>query len=265
MDEAEKHDLRFSQQISARYETLADENGPIYDSRRGLAGYYRYNPCRVERLSRSDEVTTGKPKIHESVLRRIEVGQDGYPPIAVPPDFDVVRINGEVLTFDDYLDQLAAKKRITRRKPLAAVKADFAKQREHTWNWVWWRRIAYYFTLVPTLFLLAFPMLWPIPSEPDDEAHRFFLIEAINSFTSGAIDLIALLLPGFTADWTDAYSSRPGMFLILVVPVALGLQWGGVLQQRMRDAMRAVWYNIPELNPRPDERDWAAKPAAPGH
>ena len=57
MSEAKKYKLRFSQKIWDAFRALADENGPIYDSRHGLAGYYRYNPRRIEKLTNTKEVT----------------------------------------------------------------------------------------------------------------------------------------------------------------------------------------------------------------
>jgi uncharacterized protein (DUF2235 family) len=93
MDGAEKAGLRFNRRICAEYAALGDENGVVHDSRGGVAGYYRYAPRRIDALakpqrkdpSRRRKVAIERVKIHESALRRIRVGQDGYAPISLPP------------------------------------------------------------------------------------------------------------------------------------------------------------------------------------
>jgi hypothetical protein len=83
-------------------------------------------------------------------------------------------------------------------------------------------------------------------------------------FASNVIDWTTILLPGFTTTWTDAFSSHPFKFLVLVFLTAVGLWQGGLLQQRVRDGMRSVWYSVRELNPRPQTLGWTAAPVPPG-
>ena len=138
--------IRFSQKIWDAFRALADENGPIYDSRHGLAGYYRYNPRRIEKLTNTKEVTVKRCKVHESVLRRIKIGQDGYAPFVLPPGFAVMGFDGSITDGAKYL------------QTEIDDKSQWAKQREHVWNWVWWRRVAYFATLFTTLALVAMPL-----------------------------------------------------------------------------------------------------------
>src|ERR1700712_2659848 len=63
MREAEKYGLRFQASIWDEQRALSDENGPLHDSRRGLAGYYRYNPRRIERLANTPLVAVGRIKV----------------------------------------------------------------------------------------------------------------------------------------------------------------------------------------------------------
>ncbi len=71
------------------YQEQADRNGRIYDSRAGLAMYYRYRPRKIEKLW-AQENSTGKPKIHESVLMRIKHDHTNYAPTAIPQNFETV-------------------------------------------------------------------------------------------------------------------------------------------------------------------------------
>ena len=220
--------IRFSQKSWDALRALGDENGPIYDSRHGLAGYYRYNPRRIEKLTSTKEVTVKRCKVHQSVLRRIKIGQDGYAPFVLPPGFAVMGIDGSITDAATYLTT-----------PIDD-KSPFVIQREHVWNWVWWRRVAYFGTLFTTLALIAMPLGWPAEG-------------ACNSklcFVSDVIDIVAAVLPGFTATWTDSFSSHPDVFLVLAALIWLGLYAGGVFEARVRDAMRPIWYNIPNTSPR---------------
>ena len=83
-----KMGLRYidSERIRAREE--ADVHARLYDSRSGLAAYFRYRPRQVERICA--ESCTGLAKIHESVLHRLDRATDGYAPTVIPMDFDVV-------------------------------------------------------------------------------------------------------------------------------------------------------------------------------
>ena len=65
--EAKRLGLRFSQDRLDKYIALADENGPITDSRHGLAGYYRYNPRRIDTITKTGMAQIPRTKIHESV------------------------------------------------------------------------------------------------------------------------------------------------------------------------------------------------------
>jgi uncharacterized protein (DUF2235 family) len=223
--------LRFSQKIWDAFRALADENGPIYDSRHGLAGYYRYNPRRIEKLTNTKEVTIKRCKIHESVLRRIKVGQDGYAPFVLPPGFAVMRFDGSITDGANYLQTGIDEK------------SQWVKQREHVWNWVWWRRIAYFGTLFATLALIAMPLLKPALPKGACSSKVCFLSDVIDS-------VAAAVLPGFMATWTDSFSSHPDVFLVLAALIWLGLWAGGVFEGYVRDAMRPIWYGIPKTSPR---------------
>ena len=239
MTEAKKYGLRFSQNIWDAFRALADENGVIYDSRHGLGGYYRYNPRRIENLTRKKEVAVERTKVHASVLRRVKVGQDGYVPFVLPPGFAVMEPGGAITGGDAYLATDVGEG------------SPFAVQREHVWNWVWWRRVAYFGTLFATLALLAMPVTRP------------GLVDAgcapLLCFVSDAVNVAASVLPAFATPWIESFSSHPGTFLVLAVVTVLGLRAGGALDACVRDAMRAIWYGIPKTSPRE-----IAPPAAPG-
>ena len=252
MDQAELNGLRLEPQIRDELKALADDNAPLYDSRHGLAGYYRYNPRRIEALVQRDRLRIGPVKVHESVLRRIQAGTDGYAPITLPPGFAVVTIAGDIVDGDTYLRGRTPGGGAAGGAPVPAAAAlapastawvgrdsSYGALREHVYNGVWWRRLAYFGTLGLTAALALMPLL-----QPGNGACSGWLC-----FLAAPIAALGKLLPGFAAPWTDAMASHPNRLLPLALAVALGLWLGGWLDQRLRDKMRRLWYAIPALQP----------------
>src|SRR5262249_42544160 len=113
MDRAEVYGLRLKSAERARLGLFASPFDKLNDSRKGVAGYYRYKPRKVEDLYRRDPYKPSivrdvshavralrkargardakspgaaaprapVPLIHESVFERIKTGIDGYAPI----------------------------------------------------------------------------------------------------------------------------------------------------------------------------------------
>ncbi len=81
IEQAEKRELHFNPQILQRFADEASPHGKMYDSRAGLATYYRYLPRRIDRLS----VGRSTPKIHISAcaLDRISYRAIAYAPTAI--------------------------------------------------------------------------------------------------------------------------------------------------------------------------------------
>jgi len=85
MDEAAQFGLRFDAALQAEYAARADPHGEQYDSRSGLAGYYRYGPRDMDSLCNDADhgVTIQRLQVHESVLERIRRWQVAYAPICI--------------------------------------------------------------------------------------------------------------------------------------------------------------------------------------
>ena len=74
----------------------ANVHGRIYNSRDGLAIYYRYHPRDIETLYKEKLKGNIRIKIHESVIDRMERRTSNYAPENLPLDFDVVDTSGAV-------------------------------------------------------------------------------------------------------------------------------------------------------------------------
>ena len=223
--EAQDSLLRFVASKLAEQEALGDENGPMNDSRRGLAGYYRYNPRRLVTLIKPRGIE--RPLIHESVLRRIRAGQDAYAPLVLPPEFDVLPLaGGSPINGAAYVEP--------------AKRAHFAAGLERAFNGVWRKRMLYFATLGFTLALLLLPL---VTSDTADAC-----VTALCAL-SPLIRGLDAVLPAAMAAWTAWYAAHPGAVLLLGPPIALGLWLGSVTQTAIFDATRRVWYSMLATTP----------------
>jgi hypothetical protein len=208
--------LRFIDQTLADQRSLSDENGPMGDSRRGLAGYYRYNPRRVERLIRAHGIQ--RPLVHESVMRRIRAGQDAYAPIVLPLKFDVLGIDG--------------KQQVDSKQYLGDDTKHYAATVTRVFNRVWLRRVIYFATLGATLTLLTIPLVSDLPT-------GCMSALCVASPLIGALDF---MLPSFAGPWARWYVNRPDLFFVLGGLAVGGLWLGGRIQRAIFDTMRGIWY-----------------------
>lgn len=216
-----------------------DKDGRLYDPRKGLGGYYRYGPRKLvpgfypeSSKGEGDEVEVGRAKIHESVFKRIENNAHAYAPVGLPPLYDVVRDNGEIVTPDQFRIPAA-----TRAFEDNAAAADRAEAQEHVWNEIWKRRAVYFLTLAATLWLLLFPLLRN--ARPVDELTSRF------RWVSDILRVIQGFLPSHLRFWFDGYSREPGLFLVSALLVAGLLLLGGRIAATTNGKMSAIWRKLP--------------------
>jgi uncharacterized protein (DUF2235 family) len=209
-----------------------DKDGRLYDPRRGLGGYYRYGPRKLvptfypeARKKEDDEVEVQRAKIHESVFKRIDNSAHAYAPIGLPPLYDVVKDDGEIVTPDQY--GFESNERA----------ADRAQAQEHVWNDVWKRRIVYFATVGATLWLLAYPLLRSQPRAAE--------FTSPFRWVSDIIRVIGGFLPGFAETWINGFARSPRQFVFLLMLVA-GLTWlGSRIASRISGRMGTIWRRTP--------------------
>jgi uncharacterized protein (DUF2235 family) len=209
-----------------------DKDGRIYDPRAGLGSYYRYGPRKLVQLcnykyskKEDDEVTIERPKIHETVFRRIENRAHAYAPVGLPAVYDVVREDGKIVTPDQ--SGFETGEAATAR----------ANAQEHVWNEIWKRRIIYFATVGATAWLLVFPLV--------SGASRADEFTSPIRWVSDIIRLIGGFLPGFASTWIDGYARAPCSFLLLVGLVAFFMVWGMRKASRIADLMGMIWRRAP--------------------
>jgi uncharacterized protein (DUF2235 family) len=239
-DQARLRGLLFSEGLLAHHIAKADVLGRIYDSRRGLAGYYRYNPRKIEWLTNgqvheqrlfngrwpkpSPSVTVPRPKIHQSVLERIEAAPEAYAPIGFPARYAVVTEDGCILDGPE----------------TEAVSQARVLAQETVWDLVWWRRLAYFSAVAVTLVVLARPLR-------DGAAEAAKSVEP--DAAGRAVAALGGLLPDLASPWVEYYTAYPrelaiGLFLLLAL-MALGRR----LQSRICGKMRGLWLRLVANDP----------------
>lgn len=87
MTRAERCGLRFSGVDREWWREHENVHDKLYDSRAGMAVYYRYKPRDIARICRDSHV---EPKIHVSAIERVVQATDGYAPGNLPKNLRVV-------------------------------------------------------------------------------------------------------------------------------------------------------------------------------
>ena len=82
-------DLYFETDALDEARQKADVNDKLYDSRSGLAFYYRYRPRDIDAICQKN-CANGKARIHSSVLERVDAFTLNYAPGNFPVDFSLV-------------------------------------------------------------------------------------------------------------------------------------------------------------------------------
>ncbi|MDH5408252.1 MAG: DUF2235 domain-containing protein [Gammaproteobacteria bacterium] len=88
MTRAQYHGLMFNNGAVDSCYDASHVHGRMYNSRSGMAMFYRYHPREIEKLCK--DKLLGNIKIHRSVIERLNHRTANYTPGQVPASFDVV-------------------------------------------------------------------------------------------------------------------------------------------------------------------------------
>ncbi len=210
IEEAIPHGLLIDDAKRDEYRHAADVYGRLYDSRTGLAAYYRYKPRYIDILG--PEYTSGDVRIHHTVFARISEAFDDYSPHNLPNRCEVAGRQGGNISLPDETSRCM----------------DLAK------GVVWWRRFLLGVLWTITLVILVAPWLTYEESAP----------ELINSATNQILSVAEWNLPDAAKIWTDALRAHPVLTLIAVSLILLLLY----LRKRIGDSVielaNAGWYRL---------------------
>jgi uncharacterized protein (DUF2235 family) len=255
--EASESGLRFKPEIVADYWDEASESGRLYDSRSGFGVFYRYHPRSVGELM-GKGIT---PLVDASAIIRIAKGSDGYGPIALPDEVNILTPYDQVVSLDQLGSSVAAvtpmrpdklpyppdrardlramdqSLRDAARRIVLARCPDRPERVELMRDSVWWGRTLYYVTLIIVLLAALYPLI-----------AGYLVIEQTAYVTDGLKGLIGPLaglakgfLPGFSAPWLEAIVANPVVAIGLGLAIGICLWLGSFARIRIYDLARAVW------------------------
>lgn len=258
MGQAEAYGLRFIDDIRAQYRALRNEYDMLYDSRAGLAVYYRYLPRNIDWLCGTDlgkeGSTTGdrrslyhrifghvRPcispiRLHASVFHRIAQGTGDYSPGNLPREFEIeglpnrsaARVSGAIR--DAYWRRL---------EETGSALIDMRRLAIST------RRGAYYLFVVGSIFTL----LYSLPSGVRQHLPSTRTVTSmgevwpfINAWIDGLPAAFAAIpsaeveasLPNMFLAVADAWWREPFVFFVMVVAVAGAIAARGARARALR-------------------------------
>lgn len=246
ISEAERAGLKFKPVLLAQYEAVASEDGRIYDSRANFGFFYRYHPRSAHRLMQDT------PLVDSSVILRMADGPDGYAPISLTRDFDVLMPDGSRVPFlngschqpNSEEAELRSRAQIQAESALFALRKRLSgsrdmrdKSAEIMLDTVWWRRAVYYLLLTVLIIAAAYPLFF-----------EYVSVDVLTKIENGArpivgsfIGLLEMVTPGFAKPWLNAMARAPGLAAILLATLA-GLMWlSAFLRIHIADRARIFW------------------------
>jgi uncharacterized protein (DUF2235 family) len=267
IEQASLKGLQFRKDIVAVQAGLATAAGRLYDSRSGFGMFYRYQPRDAFALMGGKRLL-----IHHSVVTRMALGTDGYAPISLPYELDVLPPYGPPIAFNavEAAEQLPLAADGTTqapapptlqcgRLPAATVQSLQESQKqvfeqiikldttnaaadrlplvELVWDTVWWRRNVYFASLGLGLIIAIYPLIAPtIRFEGQQESDTW-----IRTFVQMILGPIKQFLPGYTEPWINALEEYGSVAVLLLALFAATLGLSRFLQRRIGDRSRGAW------------------------
>jgi hypothetical protein len=202
MDEAHLVGARFLWAHRNEVDTRVDSHARLYDSRAGLAGYYRYGPRSVDDLCNDPEhgVNVAKPLVHSAAWERITVRQTAYAPTSFPTSYLLA----------DY-PAGGGPLRALRMTPSLETQPDVAGRNhdmELARNAIWRRRFAYFATVFSSAILVLFPVF-------DWTGGLSFWTDQWLAPLSGALSwAVEEKFVPWAAPWLRSFAAHPTLFLL---------------------------------------------------
>ncbi|HEY1474240.1 MAG TPA: DUF2235 domain-containing protein [Pseudolabrys sp.] len=261
MDEAGKgpFGLRYDPLFSDEIAGHVNPDGEEYDSRSGIAGYYRYGPRQVAALSHDADHGVDVPTVHvhPAAFERIAAWRRDYEPVSLGGPFSVAGV--------------------------AQAPADAAAM-ENAWDMVWWRRFAYFTTLALTafvgLFALRLAFEWPNVILKCTEAELQWLWSYV-TWTLGpawsgriaawwywVLDHVGAVLPSWADPAIPSFKQYPLSGIVSLALLAWAfLFWSRKLEQRIEVLAEWAWASHKGLaaaaQPKTDWHNVVARPLRP--
>ena len=239
-------DLRFRPHQLEHYRSASNVFGPIHNSRKGLASYYRYQPRKISvfmshggdqeaicsTLSLRDPEVTDGPRgtktgllkeclVHSSVLQRIASGTDEYAPVSLPD-----HIKFEI---DDLVAQQDDKWHDLRTNLEKCQKVQSRPDNRHTavWRTVVRRRTVYFVMLWTTIYLIAALL----------EPSLIIAEDAVSADFSG----VENFLPVYLKNMVVQFGQHPIIYGMITATILILFLFGRKMESNVQESSRLAW------------------------
>ena len=234
MRHAQASGLRFIRHQRTEISWRRNPHGEDYDSRAGVAGYYRYGPRDVKSLccDTLHKVEVPAVLVHVDAFDRIVNHRRGYAPVSLNRKFELT--GGDPAQYPPAEMEMNAPD--TDRLKLA-------------WDIVWWRRLAYFATLETTAFVALFfaALVWQWPKKILGCTERILSVipgahEAAGLVLQKGGSAVSFVLPGWLAAVLPSFSEFPLTAIIsLAVLALLFFKISSALQARIASYAEWAW------------------------
>jgi hypothetical protein len=267
IEQASLKGLRFREDIVAVQAGLAAAAGRLYNSRSGFGMFYRYQPRDASALMGGE-----RPLIHHSVVTRMALGVDGYAPISLPYELDVLPPYGPAIGFSaiDAAEQLPTAADGTIQPPApptpqpgrlpAATAQELQESQKQVFeqilkldttnaaadrlpvvelvrDTVWWRRVVYFVSLGLALLIVLYPLIGlSIHFEGQQDTDTW-----VRTFVQMILSPIKQFLPGYSEPWITAIEDHGSVAVLVLTFFAATIWLSSFLQRRIGDRSRAAW------------------------
>jgi hypothetical protein len=215
MEEAAAAGLGFTDVDRTLYRERQNVDDKLYDSRAGLAFYYRYRPRDINAMCKANEIT---PTVHASVLERIVDGPDGYAPGNIPHGARMAERNEPALPL-----------RVTLQQMQAALHSDTSLL-DRVRGLVRTREISQYVVLALTVIVVALAAWSGFTGATGDGSLDWLSMQGLVTLVAGF-----LLAAIRGARWS---------ILLLVVAGVLAYLLNWLVGKRIRRVFSEFWYAV---------------------
>jgi len=247
MTRAEREDLRFVSGVRKLYGEQANADDKLYDSRSGLAAYYRYKPRNITDLC--DDAGIRRPQIHVSAIRRIVLATDGYAPGQLPEEFDIVVTDPDVPGLDEHQELLG--------RVAASLGEKLQRAREQldkAQKWTTLRRALHWVMVLLTVAVVVWGLTLAADLEPQTTGFGAWLEGVVSA-------VVPIVGPWVAAHIIRPFITYPRLGLTVLL-VAVAIYYLGLLARtRLERIYSGFWRQALPKGWRPEETDPPARVA----
>ncbi|MCF6319322.1 MAG: DUF2235 domain-containing protein [Proteobacteria bacterium] len=250
MNQAHEKGLLFRESRKKEFSQQGNYNGTMYDSRSGLAAFYRYKPRNIQELT--DKFYPNKPdgpNIHVSVYQRIQDSSDNYSPVNLPINpciasnsYDAQDVyQDKAIQSQQYCINNMLENKASVKSP-QSTKSQSTRSKDNPWNIIWWQKILHLaFISYFIAFVVVGMQLTKLNSEilVTSDQTTIKAVQKILVVVNDANPLYITnkILPGYANHWET--------FLLMFIAFGLLMLCRNTLNKHLNNIGNILWNHPP--------------------